>query len=40
MNLAEKNRHLVMRSAEDTNMSDCMASAEEDQNTWEEGRAG
>lgn len=29
-----------MRCAEDTNLSDCMASTEEDQNTWEEGRAG
>lgn len=29
-----------MRSAEDTNLSDCMAGAEEDQNIWEEGRAG
>lgn len=41
MNLAEKARRLVMRSAEDTNLSDCMASAEEDQNMiWEEGRDG
>lgn len=41
MNLAEKARRLVMRSAEDTNLSDSMASAEEDQNMiWEEGRAG
>lgn len=41
MNLAEKTRCLVMRSAEDTNLSDCIASGEEDQNViWEEGRAG
>ena len=37
MNLAEKSRCLVMRSADDTNLSDCIAIAEKDQNMiWEE----
>lgn len=40
MNLAEKNRRLVIRSAEDTNLSDCIASAEEDQNIiWGRGKS-
>lgn len=32
MNLAEKSRRLVMRSDDDTNLSDCIAIAGEDQN--------